>query len=102
MLDMGFVGYVECKRCECYIYINSSLDIEIFYHPDDPGALAKYRCPKCEDVIESRISGDHMLNFRSRGVQIRDYNDLFAEHPLTEDAIKEWDIDAEYKAFSGF
>jgi hypothetical protein len=95
MVNMGYLGYVECKACGTYTYINNPNQVKIWYHPDDSKSLAQVEC-SCGNVVENRISYEHMVNFRRRGCSIMEWNDRFMEKPLTEQNIDEWDIDAEF------
>lgn len=93
MSDMGFLGYVECKECNKYHYVNSPEEIKIWYHPDDTQPLAEVNCSSCGSLIQQRIGFDHMANFKMRGCSISNWNDRFEDNPLTEEMIDEWDED---------
>lgn len=90
MPKMGFIGYMECDSCEHYVHINSPDEIKIWYHPDDVRPLAEVKCSNCGETVSSRIDFDHMKNFRMRGCVISDWNDKFADEPLTEEMIDDW------------
>lgn len=90
MSVMGFLGYVECDNCEHFVHFNEPDQIKIWYHPDDARPLAEVNCPKCGHTTKSRIDGDHVHNLRMRGCVISDWNDKFADDPLTEGMIDEW------------
>ena len=92
-IRMGYLGYVECDECGKYTYINKPEEVKIWFHPDDAKALAEVDCVNCGVTVESKISFDHVQNFKRRGCTIMGLNDRYA--PLTEEFIDEWDIDGE-------
>ena len=93
MDTMGYIGYAECDECQEFVYYSDPSQINIWYHQDDPSALAEVECPKCKHIIVSRIPFDHQANFKKRGCVFKSFNEKFT--PLTEKEIDEWDIEAE-------
>jgi hypothetical protein len=92
---VGFIGFVECDACKVFTHITEPKNLTIWYHPDDPEILSEVRCPSCGHIQPSRIQYDDFSNFRKRGCSIRSFGEKF--EPLTEEAIDEWDIDAELR-----
>lgn len=96
-MTVAYIGYVECDNCDQYVYIKDARDLKIWFHPDDPKPLSEIECTNCHTLVQSRISWEHMVNFRRRGCKVTDLNERFT--PLTEEEIENWDFDADYEKY---
>lgn len=95
--NMSYIGYAECDNCKKFVHYSDPGEIHIWYHPDDPNPLVEVDCKNCGAKVSSRITLDHMINFRKRGCVIHDWNLKFSD--LKEQDIDEWDIESDRASF---
>ena len=94
-MTVTYIGFLNCTKCKDVTYISRPEDIKIWAHPDDELPLIEAKCSKCKHKIETRLSWEHVVNFRKRGCKVLTFNEKFTA--FTDKDIDEFEenFDAE-------
>lgn len=95
-MTVPYIGFVECDKCKHVTYINKTKQIKIWAHPDDEYPIAQVTCVKCKNKVETKLTWDHVSNFRKRGVKVLSLSEKFTK--ITEKEIDDFkeNFDAEF------
>lgn len=87
-MSVAYIGTIECTACGKYTYIQNTNEVTIWYHPDDDKPLCEVSCTNCKKKVSTRLTWDHVANFKKRGCKILDFGDRFP--PLSDKEIDEF------------